>query len=694
ADEGAKPSETLSGIVHFGVRSPDCSAIAQQSSTELAPLTVTGYIEPPKTELSESPLANPASTTLLDYSVEDKRNVRTYGDLFRAVTGITVVQFDQGGTPYGVTLRGYSNGDHGHDIGYVVDGVPLNLIGENTGINGDANLNPLIPELVDRVILTRGPFDVRAGPFALAGSLNITTLDHPAAGLTLSGGSFGATQGFGLFEYNSGAVTGYGSLMLSSSPGFRDNTDFHQINTFNKVIFTFLGGTASLRFQVYSMDSGSPGYISRTLVESGALSPTAAVDITDGFNTTEENIVFNYRQNSDQPFTATAYFMNDTLKRWADFNIIPTDPGLPGQGLNSDKRITFGGNVEKYFLWQLPKGMSADLLLGVGERATFGREAHFNTIERTPVGPATAAVDFSVQNPFGYAQLDFKPLPWIKLTGALRYDILFYQVNDIVDRVDVSPTLAVASPKAGLSIRPVSGLDLFANFGQGFRPPDPFSELPFNQHLPVSKNESVEAGVQYNSPNGVWHFLGDVYHTRFSNEVLAGAPGMPSTTLGPSEREGFDVEASVVFYRRGQALFSIFGNYSAVNAFLLPRPGSGSSILNVQDFLGKYGLNLMLPLPFNDSPHIFTMAVYHEIIGPEPLNTFRSVSTRTFSRITANLNYTNRNWKGFSAFVNFIAYPDRRNEETAFNLGSDTAPIVGVSPKAPVSVQGGVFMPF
>lgn len=669
-------------------------AIAQPASTELTPITITGYGEPPKTALLDSPTANPASTTPLTYSDADKRNVRTYGDLLRPVTGVTVVQFDQGGTPYGITLRGYSNGDHGHDIGYMVDGVPLNLIGENTGINGDANLNPLIPVLVDRGILTRGPFDVHDGPFALAGSLDITTLDHPASGLTASGGSFGAAQGFGLFGFNAGPVSGSGSIMASSSPSYRDNTDFHQINTFDKVIFPLLGGTASVRAQVYSMDSGSPGYISRTLVESGALSPTAAVNATDGFNTTEENVVFNYRQNGDEPFKATAYFMNDTLKRWSDFNVIPTNPALPGQGLNSDQRITFGGNLENYFLWQLPRGMGADLILGVGERSTFAREASFNTIARDPVGPPTAAVDFTVHNPFGYAQLDFKPLPWIKLTGAVRYDILFYQVNDIVDRINVSPTLGVASPKAGLSITPVSGLDLFANFGEGFRPPDPFSELPFNQHLPVAKNESVEAGVQYNSPNGIWQFLGDVFHTRFSNEILAGAPGTPSTTLGPSERDGFDIEARVVLYTHGRALLSVFGSYSAVHAYLLPRVGSGSSIPNVQDFLGKYGCDLTLPLPSIDSPHIFSVSVYQEIVGPEPLNTFRSVSTRTFSRITANLNYTNKNLKGFSAFVNFIVYPDRRDDETAFNLGSDTAPLVGVSPKAPVSVQGGVFMPF
>jgi outer membrane receptor protein involved in Fe transport len=82
-----------------------------------------------------------------------------------------------------------------------------------------------------------------------------------------------------------------------------------------------------------------------------------------------------------------------------------------------------------------------------------------------------------IHNPFGYAQFDLKPLPWVKLTGGIRYDILFYDVADIVNRVNPSPVLGSDSLKAGLSVTPVSGLDFFANFGEGFRPPDRFGAI-------------------------------------------------------------------------------------------------------------------------------------------------------------------------------------------------------------------------
>lgn len=150
---------------------------------------------------------------------------------------------------------------------------------------------------------------------------------------------------------------------------------------------------------------------------------------------------------------------------------------------------------------------------------------------------------------------------------------------------------------------------------------------------------------------------------------------------------------ATLIYHSGERSLSLFGSFSAVRARLLGRAG-GSSIPNVGDNLGKYGFELVLPLPARNSPHIFSLSAYQEIHGPSPLNTSRSIATRTFTRVGANVNYTNRNWKGASLFVNLIAYPDRRNEESAFDFGDPGAPLAAVSPKAPISVQGGVFIPF
>ena len=87
----------------------------------------------------------------------------------------------------------------------------------------------------------------------------------------------------------------------------------------------------------------------------------------------------------------------------------------------------------------------------------------------------------------------------------------------------VQPTSDFLSPRAGISISPIGGLDFFGNYGKGFRPPSAITELGLDPNLEAAENETIEIGVQYNSADGVWHFLGDIYKTTFTNE-LQGRP--------------------------------------------------------------------------------------------------------------------------------------------------------------------------
>jgi len=311
----------------------------------------------------------------------------------------------------------------------------------------------------------------------------------------------------------------------------------------------------------------------------------------------------------------------------------------------------------------------------------------FRSIRRNPVAP-TADVNFNQTNPFAYMQLDFKPASWVKLTGGFRYDHFYYDIEDNFRGLEVSPNDYFLSPRGGISVSPVKGLSFFANYGQGFRPPSAITELGLDPNLEAAQNETIELGVQYDSADGVWHFLFDAYKTTFTNELQGQPAPLPPIALGPSERNGFDVEARVrVWKDQGRAL-ALFGNFSALEGELVNRP-TGTSIPDVAGFFGTYGFDLTMPLPASNSPHVIKLSGMQRWSGPKPLNTTRSLSTKTYSRIDLRLAYTNANWRGFSTFLNMIIYPDRRYEETAFTFGN----AVGVSPKAPFTIQGGVFIP-
>ena len=108
------------------------------------------------------------------------------------------------------------------------------------------------------------------------------------------------------------------------------------------------------------------------------------------------------------------------------------------------------------------------------------------------------------------------------------------------------------------------------------------------------------------------------------------------------------------------------------------------------DVIGN-AVHVMRVLTGDAVGHTLTVALSQYWEGPKPLNTANTLSTRTYSRINASASYSNVMWKGFSAYLGIIAYPDRRNEETAFTFGTPVS--VGVSPKARVTFQAGVFIP-
>ena len=272
--------------------------------------------EPDKSSLSVSRAANPASVTIAKYPAEVKRSTNTYGDLLRPLTGVTVNTYGQGGLGYGVSIRGFDTLEHGRDVATFVDGVPQNQT-SSIQVNGYTDLNDLNPELVNQATVTRGPFDVRAGDFNIGGAVDFTTLNTPPSGLTLMGGQYGTVRGNGIYAGKLGDVSGFASLLLDDTQGYSHNDGLFRINTFDKVLVPMLGGLGAFRFQFFNDTSGAPGYISRTLVESGQLSPTAAINPTDGDTRTEENVVYNYRQpDSAQPLSINLYGIHNIFDRY------------------------------------------------------------------------------------------------------------------------------------------------------------------------------------------------------------------------------------------------------------------------------------------------------------------------------------------------------------------------------------------
>ena len=85
--------------------------------------------------------------------------------------GLIVTQHSGEGKANQYFLRGF-NLDHGTDLAISVDGMPVNMPTHGHG-QGYADINFMIPELIQSVNVRKGPYFADVGDFGSAGSVAI-----------------------------------------------------------------------------------------------------------------------------------------------------------------------------------------------------------------------------------------------------------------------------------------------------------------------------------------------------------------------------------------------------------------------------------------------------------------------------------------------------------------------------------------
>jgi hypothetical protein len=162
--EGAGPANSAAEAVEVESRSG-------QAQTEVAtPEThVIGHYE---TAVGTTDAASAGSVTYK--RIEDLPLLRP-GDVIQLVPGMVVTQHSGGAKANQYFLRGY-NLDHGTDFAIWVDGMPVNMPTHAHG-QGYADINFMIPELIEGMDFRKGPYYAENGDFSSVGSARIRYFD-------------------------------------------------------------------------------------------------------------------------------------------------------------------------------------------------------------------------------------------------------------------------------------------------------------------------------------------------------------------------------------------------------------------------------------------------------------------------------------------------------------------------------------
>jgi outer membrane receptor protein involved in Fe transport len=418
-------------------------------------------------------------------------------------------------------------------------------------------------------------------------------------------------------------------------------------------------------------------------VQSGTVSPRAAVNSSDGGHKDFQNVTLNYVLGElDQALNVTGFVNHDVFVRFADFG--------SGQRVQDEDRTTMGFTVRKTWTGQLFTLMPAQLMVGTNFRNDSAGVTQSPTVNRNPSGPLVRNLSFTEQGWGQYAQAQVKPLSWLKLTGGARYDHFWYDVNDRLAASSVPTTdTGVFSPRAGVAVTPVSWMELFANYGEGFRSPSAVDDVVNTSKVKPIKLRSHEIGIQL-KPTPQFRFLADVWSTTLNQEIFQAAAGLDPQNLGRSRREGYDIETRYYVRQDKDGQASLFFNYTQIRAKL--RDAAPAVVVpNVPAYIVSLGPDVDMPVGGPTSRHRVGGQLYLQFIGKKNLTEDGIVTTKPYQRIAGRIFYAHQ--RGWTGFMDFIWYPSDRLSETAINFGNPTGASssdIFVNPQAPFTIQVGL----
>jgi outer membrane receptor protein involved in Fe transport len=432
-------------------------------SARLQPVTITAT----RAERDE-----PASTITIPPATVRLTPAVNAWDLVRQVAGVEVHDQGQGpGFASDASIRAFSS-DHSTDLALWIDGVPINepVNGHAEGYN-DWSL--MFPEAIADFDVIKGPSSALFGNFALAGVVNVRTLERlrGTEGF-LSGGAFGRAEGAVLSGFDHHSSRGVFGLRGMREDGWRPNSDYGLVQGHGRLVRDILpNATIDAGVELYGARWNSPGFITVDQFDRGVFDSVA--NATDGGfkRRAQERLSLRILSGSSL-WRSTLYA---TQGRWQLFLTTPPEgggeEGSGGQTEEEDRRYGFG------LTSALSYGFAGgEVTAGVEGRFDHARYENWQDIERVRSEPQERDADEQLSGAV-FVQSRLEAGPNLTLTAGARLDGLRTRVVP-VDADAVSASHGTVSPKVGTLVRLTPGVAVYSNVSRGFRAPDNINAFP------------------------------------------------------------------------------------------------------------------------------------------------------------------------------------------------------------------------
>ena len=428
---------------------------------ELSEVTVVAVRSQPKTTSS-------IRITRRDISSAPRRNAE---EVLRQVPGLTLVQHGSEGKGHQFFLRGF-DAVHGTDLELSVHGVPINEW-SNVHAQGYLDLALIMPEMIQSVMVNKGPFTLEQGAFGMAGSadyrLGVPSKDRGWRA-AYTAGTTNRHRLFAAYSSPNTAHKDFLGISITRDEGFGANRGLNR-GTFNartKLVSFSGGGELTLTGLAHYSSFELPSPIRNDDVNSGFIDFYGTYDLQSKGLSQRTLFILNYDQRQDDDKLSLSIYGGyrelDLLENFPAFLLNSEDGDRRSQ---RQKTSSFGffGMYECTIVERLT------LRTGIGLRGDIFSQDESNvgqSLETLEIRRDLSGVQLIAH---GLTGLRWAPNRKLRFDLGTRLDLIDVEVSNHLERDRLGQDrFAVLSPRFTTRWKANSHLNSLSLMGEGFAP--------------------------------------------------------------------------------------------------------------------------------------------------------------------------------------------------------------------------------
>jgi hypothetical protein len=489
-----------------------------------------------------------ASALTISGAEVNARPFSRVGEALEVVPGLIVTQHSGEGKANQYFLRGF-NLDHGTDLAIRVDGMPVNMPTHGHG-QGYADINFMIPELIQSVNVRKGPYFADVGDFGSAGAVAIDYVNKlPKNIVETTNGSFGYHRGLAAGSTAVGAGT-----LLAAVEGVKYNGPWDVPDNLRKLngVLRYSQGTATdgftLSAMAYSNGWNSTDQVAQRAIDQGLIGRFGSLDPTDGGTSSRFSLSGNWAQSSEYGQSKiNAYVINSSLRLYNNFTYFLDDPANGDQFSQMDRRTVHGLNASHAFDVRVG-GIETQTRVGLQTRGDDIRVGLFKTLQRETL--STVREDSVREGNVGlWADTTARWTDWLRTTVGIREDYFAGRVVSDTPENSGNAQASMTSPKAGIVLGPWYKTEFYGNAGYGLHSNDirgatitvdPIDKVTPQDRVPLLvRSKGAEIGVRTKAVEGLTSSLA-VFVLDFDSELLFVGDAGTTEPSRPSRRVGVE----------------------------------------------------------------------------------------------------------------------------------------------------------